>query len=284
MTDRPGVAVLGAGRMGQGLALALLRGGCHVRLYARTEREVVQGPEVVFGDLGRATAGVDAIILAVPDDSVTAMAQELKDSGAVSSTQVVVHLSGSRDRSALKSLDRAALGLGSFWPVQTVPDPGIAPERFAGAYAGLEGDPAAIAIGERLARALGMTPVTVPSAGKILAHAGAVVAGNYPVVLLGLAERLAEQAGVAPALAGEIYLPLVRAAVENAAALGAGAALTGPLRRGDVQTVKAHLKALPASERPAYRALGLQALALIESDGSPPPNAKELKKLLKGSR
>lgn len=284
MTERPGVAVLGAGRMGQGLALALWRGGCRVRLYARTEREVVSGPEVVFGDLTRATDGLDAVILAVPDDSVTLTARELKALGAVTPRQVVLHLSGSRDRSALKPLDGAALGLGSFWPIQTVPDPGIAPERFAGAYAGLEGDPPAITIGERLARTLGMTPVTVPSAGKILAHAGAVVAGNYPVVLLAVAERLAEEAGVAPALAREIYLPLVRAAVENAAAFGAGAALTGPLRRGDVLTVKAHLKALPAPERPAYRALGLQALALIESDGSTPPNAKELKKLLKGSR
>jgi predicted short-subunit dehydrogenase-like oxidoreductase (DUF2520 family) len=281
VTDRPAVAVVGAGRMGQGLALALLRGGCRVALYARTPREVVAGPEPCFGDPAAATAGRDAVILAVPDDAVAATAAELRERGAVGSGQVALHLSGGRDRSALQALEGVAAGIGSFWPIQTVPEPGIAPERFAGAYVGLEGDPSAIEMGERLARALGMTPVVIPSEGKIRAHAGAVVAGNYPIVLLALAESLAEEAGIAPALAREVYLPLLRAAVENAAALGTGAALTGPLRRGDVETVRSHLATLGAAERRTYQVLGLGALDLLQRAGVTPPNLAALRKVLR---
>lgn len=281
MSDRPSVAIIGAGRMGQGLALALLRGGCRVGIHARTRRDIVAGPEAFFGDPAGATAGRDVVILAVPDDAVTDTAADLKAGAAVGREQVALHLSGRRDSSALRALAGMARGTGSFWPIQTVPEPGIAPERFAGAYAGLEGDPAAIEMGERLARALGMTPVVIPAGGKVRAHAGAVLAGNYPIVLLALAEQLAEEAGIAPALAHEVYLPLLRTAVENAASLGTGPALTGPLRRGDIDTIRAHLRTLGAGARRAYRALGLQTLDLLKAAGTSPANASALRKLLR---
>jgi predicted short-subunit dehydrogenase-like oxidoreductase (DUF2520 family) len=126
-----------------------------------------------------------------------------------------------------------------------------------------------------------MTPVRIASAGKPLAHAGAVLAANYVVALLAMAERLAEAAGIGPALAGEIYLPLTRAAVENAAAAGAAHALTGPIRRGDVRTVAAHLDVLGPEVRPLYVLLARETLRLAEAGGLDPERVAQFRELLR---
>ncbi|HEU4763351.1 MAG TPA: DUF2520 domain-containing protein [Gemmatimonadales bacterium] len=275
------VAVVGAGRMGQGIALALTRAGRPVALSARRAGTYPPGPEVVVGDLPAALRGADVVLLAVPDDAIATLALDLARSGGVESYQAVLHLSGVRDRSVLGPLDGLAAGLGSFWPLQTVADPLTAPDRLAGAFAVLEGDPAAVAAGEGLATALGMTAVRIPSAGKPLAHAGAVLAANYVVALLAMAERLAESAGIAPALAGEIYLPLTRAAIENTAAAGAAHALTGPIRRGDLRTVAAHLEVLGPEIRPLYLLLARETLRLAEAGGLDPERAAQFRELLR---
>jgi predicted short-subunit dehydrogenase-like oxidoreductase (DUF2520 family) len=82
------------------------------------------------------------------------------------------------------------------------------------------------------------------------------------VALLGQAVRVAQAAGVPPAA----LLPLVRASVDNVAALGPDDALTGPVARGDADTVARHLATLPGEERDAYRALAREALRLTGRD------------------
>jgi predicted short-subunit dehydrogenase-like oxidoreductase (DUF2520 family) len=93
-------------------------------------------------------------------------------------------------------------------------------------------------------------------------HAAATIASNHLVAMLGQAVRVAEAAGVPP----QALLPLVRASVDNVDALGAGDALTGPVARGDADTVARHLAALPADERTAYRTLAAEALRLTGRD------------------
>ena len=99
---------------------------------------------------------------------------------------------------------------------------------------------------------------------------------NYTVSLAGVAERLARPAGVPQDLAGRIYLPLLAGAAENLRSTTAAAALTGPLRRGDVETVRRHLDSLPADVVPLYRLLGLEALALARAEGLDPATAERL--------
>lgn len=259
------VTVLGAGRMGQALALALRDAGWRPTLFARDPGKVSPLPVEVSADLAKVVAGAAVILLAVPDDAITTVAAGLR-AAAPPMDAVVLHLSGARDRSALAPLEGRAAGLGSFWPIQTVTgSPGVA-GRFAGSFVGLEGDAVALAAGERLAAALGMAPVRIPSAGKALAHAGAVIAGNYLVTLLSVAEGLARAAGVDPSVAGRIYLPLARTTLEN---VGADAidALTGPIARGDVGTVRLHLASLSGSPRETYVMLALATLELAEQRG-----------------
>jgi predicted short-subunit dehydrogenase-like oxidoreductase (DUF2520 family) len=107
-----------------------------------------------------------------------------------------------------------------------------------------------------------MRPFHVANSQRAQYHAAATIASNHLVALLGQAVRVAHAAGVPP----QALLPLVRASVDNVEALGAAAALTGPVARGDVDTVARHLDALPAGERHAYRALASEALRLTGRD------------------
>jgi predicted short-subunit dehydrogenase-like oxidoreductase (DUF2520 family) len=100
-----------------------------------------------------------------------------------------------------------------------------------------------------------------------LYHAAAVVASNYLPVLLALAARLLVHAGVDEDDAVPALLPLMRGTLDNVAELGIGPALTGPVARGDIETVRLHLRMLPEREARLYRDLGREAVALAEARG-----------------
>ena len=192
---------------------------------------------------------------------------------------MVLHLSGLRDREALGPLAATGAALGSFHPLQTVSDPATAAARFAGAYAGIEGDDRALSAAEALAKSLRMIPVPIPSGAKPAYHAGAAFAANYTTALVAVAERLARAAGIPPDVARRLYLPLIRGAAANLEA-GPAAALTGPVRRGDVDTVAAHLAALDPEDRKLYVLLAREALRLAREAGLPSEVAARMAKAL----
>ena len=276
-----GIAIVGAGRMGQGSGLGLAAAGWDVTLLARTARPVALPLRLVAGALPREVVrGAPLVLVATPDDQIGAAAAALAATGGVGPGQTVLHLSGLLDRTALASLAGTGSALGSFHPLQTVAEPKDAPARLRGAFAGIEGDPRALAAGRRVAAALGMTAVPLDPAAKPLYHAGAVFSANYTTALVGVAERLARQAGVPADIAARMYLPLLAGAARNLVDLGTAAALTGPIRRGDLGTIRAHLAALPADVRPLYRMLGLAALELAREAGMAEASARAVRDLL----
>ncbi len=276
------VAVVGAGRMGQGIALALSRSGGAVTLLGRTARPVAPPLTVQAGGWGPAAAGAGIVLLAVPDAAIPLVAARLLEEGGVKAGQAVLHLSGLLDHRALDVLAPTGAALGSFHPLQTVADPATAPERLRGAYAGVEGDERAVAAGEALASALGMVPVRIPSGAKAAYHAGATLVANYTVALTALATRLAADAGVPRGEAARIYLPLLRGAADNLQRLAPAEALTGAIRRGDAGTVAAHLAALDGNDRVLYALLGREALVLARQAGLESGAAAAIERLLDG--
>ncbi len=281
LVSRPAVTIVGAGRMGQGLGLALGAAGHRVSLASRTRHPVA--PPLLLHDGARGDAIRDAqlVVLAVPDGAITPLASELAGEGDIGGDHTVLHLSGLRDREALAPLGPSGAALGSFHPLQTISDPTTAASRFAGAYAGVEGDERAIAAAEALAASLRMLPVRIPSGAKAAYHAGAAIAANYTTALVAVAERLATDAGISPEVAQRLYLPLIRGAAANLEA-GPAAALTGPVRRGDVATVAAHLAALEPGDRELYRLLALEALRLAREAGLSPDLANRMAEALGG--
>ena len=264
--------------MGQGLALALR--GREVSLVSRRGHPVAAPLQLDTGSRAEVVAKASVLILAIPDDAVTALAADLAAEGAVGAHHTVLHLSGLLDRGALSPLGPSGAALGSFHPLQTIADPATAPGRLAGAYAGLEGDHRAVEVGEELAKALRMVPVRLSAAGKAAYHAGAAMVANYTVALYAVAERLAREAGIPPETAARLYLPLLEGVVANLDS-GAAAALTGPVRRGDVRTIRAHLDVLTGADARLYRLLGAEALRLARQAGLPPELADRVAEALR---
>lgn len=190
--------------------------------------------------------------------------------GATAPRPVVAHTSGATSVSALLPCEEAGAATLVFHPLQTFPEPLTGAARFAGAGVAItpcSADPdAAGTMGMKLADILGMRPFFLADGKRGLYHAAATVACNYLVTLEYLADELFVKAGLPEKVTLSLFLPLVRATLENLAARGPIDALTGPLSRGDAATVAGHLDALASAAPeilPAYRALGLATLDLV---------------------
>ena len=214
MRELDSIAVVGAGRLGTALAAALRAAGLRVT-----------------GALGRGAdaSGHAVVLLCVPDGEIAAAA------AAVAPGPLVGHCSGATGLDVLAGHEAFSLH-----PLMTVPA-GAPPDAFAGAGCAVAGStPRGLAVAEALAARLGMHAAHVADEDRAAYHAAASIASNFLVTLEGAAERVAATAGVERAL----LAPLVRAAVDNWATRGAGAALTGPIARGDEATVARQRAAL----------------------------------------
>lgn len=227
------VAVVGAGRVGGPLAAALRAAGL-----------IVEGP------LRRRErpADCDAVILSVPDAEIPVA------STAVAGTAPLVgHTSGATPLAALEPAGAEAFGI---HPLQTFAA-GSGPETFRGAGAAVAGStPRALDCAVFLAERLGMTPFEIDDQGRAAYHAAASIASNFMVTLQAAAESVAAAAGLDPGEARALLVPLLRRTVDNVAELGPERALTGPVARGDHDTV--------ASQRAAVEEVAPHLLALFD--------------------
>jgi predicted short-subunit dehydrogenase-like oxidoreductase (DUF2520 family) len=245
--------------------LALVEAGHDVRLHGRRGKSVPPPLRLSWGGQPPWLDEVEVVLLAVRDGDIASAAAELAASGAVTPRHVVLHLSGLLDATPLAPLRPTGAALGVFHPLQAIAQPETAPERLRGALAVLTGDDRALEAGDGLARSLGLRPVVLPAAGKPRYHAAAAIASNYLVVLAAVAERLMMEAGLSEDAARTGIRGLMAGTLANVTAEGP-AALTGPIARGDVATVRSHLAALPPAMRPLYIALGRVALELAPLD------------------
>lgn len=215
---RLGIAIVGAGRLGNALAHALRASAAE-----RSAAVTVEGP------LGRGADGLgaDVVLLCVPDAEIAAAAAQ------VAPGPLIGHCSGATGLEVLAP-HRAF----SLHPLMTVTAQGA---EFTGVAAAIDAsDQDALAVAERLARLVGLEPMRVAPEDRALYHAAACVASNFLITLEAASERLAASVGIER----RQLVPLVRATVENWAALGGPAALTGPVARGDEATVARHREAV----------------------------------------
>jgi predicted short-subunit dehydrogenase-like oxidoreductase (DUF2520 family) len=170
--------------------------------------------------------------------------------------------------------------VGTFHPLQTVAEPVKGAELLTGAYFAVSGEPGALSLARRLLQAMGSRVITVPVSRRPLYHAAAVFASNYLSGLVAASFRLMAQAGVPPDEALHAILPLARGTLDNLERLGPALALTGPVVRGDVETVRLHLRALEPRERSLYAAMGLETLWVAREAGLGEDVAEELREIL----
>jgi predicted short-subunit dehydrogenase-like oxidoreductase (DUF2520 family) len=267
--------IVGAGRLGLALGYRVAQSGA-VETLAFSGRASAAPDHPIFSrfsSLVRYQAGMappppDAtgVLIAVPDDALPEVAAALAVLDLPSDLPVL-HASGSLSLEVLAPLAAKGHSVGGLHPLAAIADPVDGAERLRGATFGVEGEGAARALAERLVTACEGHLLPIDPGGKALYHAAAVFASNYAVALLAVAGRLMVRAGVGAGDAQAALAGLARGAVENVAEHGPAAALTGPVARGDADTVERHLARLSGPERHLYCLLGREALKLARARG-----------------
>lgn len=277
-TDELSISLAGPGAVGSALLEALGRNGYRILsvISRRTEDSALKGsghllhPEQVCEEkLGT------LLFLTVPDDRIADTAAGLAERVPNWKGRHVVHCSGALTSGALETLAAKGASVASFHPVQTFPA-GSGPELFQGISVSCEGTPGTIALLEAIARKIGSRPVVMDGRQKAIIHLAAVFISNYMVALGGVADRL-----IGNELEGEGLRLLAPLLGQTAANLSAGRpeeCLTGPVSRGDTETVANHLALLQGDRDLAalYRLLGREALRLVSHTSVPPDLQREL--------
>ncbi|HWV38193.1 MAG TPA: Rossmann-like and DUF2520 domain-containing protein [Vulgatibacter sp.] len=259
------VFVLGAGRLGSALAAGLAAAGWEVETWTRSARRVVAaGARQRRGALPD-RIDADLVLLTVPDRVIPVMAQLLADSGRIPPRRVVAHCAGAVGLDALAPLRELGAEVGSIHPLAAV----SRGTDLAGHAAALDGSPAALRLLRRVARDVGLTPISIAADRRAAYHAAASLAANGLVSLADLAVEVLVDAGVPRARALDALVPLMESALRGLGARGLPDALTGPVSRADVPVVSAHLEALAGTAAlEAYRVLALRAVSLAREQGA----------------
>jgi predicted short-subunit dehydrogenase-like oxidoreductase (DUF2520 family) len=274
--ESPSTGIVGAGAVGTALGVALTRAGWPVHAVAsrdpgRRARFTSQVEGVrAFAEAQALVEEVELIILAVPDDAIEPLAREIR----MYSGQAMIHTSGSLGAEVMAPAMAAGTQIGAFHPLVAFADTERAIAALHGAAVAIEGDDQLAALLSDMAERIGATAVRLAPGSKAAYHAAAVLAAGGFVALLDAIAELGAVAGLDEAGSLAIYGPLIEGTLGNARALGIRTALTGPMTRGDVGTLEAHLAALAAHAPAAlelYSAAARREIALALGRGALAP-------------
>jgi predicted short-subunit dehydrogenase-like oxidoreductase (DUF2520 family) len=283
-----GVSIIGAGRLGASLGHALVRRGYDLRalscrtLHSARESARIAGAGRAVTNIVKAAGDSGVVFLCVTDRALPEVAAALAASPLDWNKRTVFHTSGLVPARVLEPLARAGAHTASFHPVQTFARKEADPNLFRGIFYGLEGDPAAVKTALGIVRRLGGAALLLDENEKALYHAACVICSAGGTALFDAASRLLAGTGLDAGDAAHVLLPLAERTLRNVKELGAAAALTGPVSRGDVQAVRSHIQALPAKggARALYAALGLASLETAQKGKIPPKTIRALKRIL----
>ncbi len=274
MTDaaRPRLAIVGRGRAAAALVPRWQAAGYPIV----DQRTRADGPIALL-------AAADVVIVAVSDGAIEEVARALAARPSAAD-ELWLHLSGSRAAAILRVMGADGVsrprGVGGLHPLVALSGPDAALD---GAVAGVEGDADAVVVAEALARAAGLAPVRLDPAGKAAYHAAAVTVAGHATALFAQALTLMAAAGIGADDARRALQPLLRSAAENLAGGPPERVSTGPIVRGDVGTIAAHLAAADALAAPhvaaTYRLLARTQLALVAERLAPATRAALVKLL-----
>lgn len=272
------VSIVGLGRAGGAIAVALDKAGFQIELVVSRDRSVsrkklaqlslTSDPTVSTLD-ERTPITSSVVLVAVPDPFIAQTAELLSE--RIKQASCVLHISGSLPSDILSGKFVGSVPVGSFHPLVSLSDASAGRSSFQGAFFCVEGDAESVKIGNELAIALGGRPFTIEPRMKPLYHAAAVMAAGHVVALFDLACEVLSKTGIAGPSPPEVLWPLVASAVDNLKGQTASRSLTGSFARGDLETIKRHIDALrgegPFLALQAYRLLGAHSVDLARAEG-----------------
>ncbi len=278
------VAIVGAGRVGQSLAKRLRELGWQVGAVVTrspsTARTAVRkiGAGVPHGSLTSAILGADVILITTPDHALRETASSLAQIGGEEwRYKVVLHTSGANDRTVLQPLQRLGACTGSIHPLQTFSGKD-APELDGVVFA-IEGDRESRRVAKIICRTLGGICVSINGSDKVLYHAAATLVAGSALGLVEAATHCFMRIGFGRRHSVRSLLSLMRKMLVNFERLGPKAAWTGPLSRGDLETIARHSQALGAISsryRAAYDVLNDLSIEVLGPSKNPRPNDRAL--------
>lgn len=293
---KPSISIIGPGRLGQALAIALRSLGYPILAFVARHPAGARKAVRAFDKSGTPTQALDwdqlsqlpaadLILITTPDDAIAETAQRLAaaEKGRARH-RTVLHTSGALASDVLTPLAECGFHTGSLHPLVSVSEPGAGAKALRGAFYCLEGDKAALRVARLIVEDLKGKSFSVRPENKALYHAAAVMASPHLVALFDLATEMLAACGVSKRSARQILLPLVESTTNNLMAMNPEQALTGTFARGDVATVRRHLAALSRRELAealeVYRLLGLRSVQLAEKNGLDPKLLDQTRELL----
>lgn len=271
--NKPEVSIIGTGRLGTALAIALSGEGYAIgslvarrREHARRAAALLDVPGRVMGVKELAgSSPPEVLLIATPDDQIANVAKTLaKLNWEAPPTATVLHTSGALSSEVLAPLREKHWSTGSLHPLVSVSEPKAGARLLRGAFWCVEGDKRAVRLARTIVSDLEGKSFAISSDKKPLYHAAAVMASGNVTALFDVALEMLRDCGLNPKQAQAALLPLLASAVRNLEELDPARALTGTFARGDLETVKRHLEALKnnRSALEIYRLLGRRSLEL----------------------
>lgn len=291
---KPQVSIIGTGRLGTALAIALVQQGYSIGALVARRRESAKRAAALLGPLlvwpSRVMAvkelvdlpAPELLLIATPDDQIAKVAESLaKLDWETPRHATVLHTSGALSSSVLAPLRDKNWSTGSLHPLASVSEPKAGARLLRRAFWCVEGDKRAVRLGRAIVADLDGKSFSITSEKKPLYHAAAVMASGNVTALFDLAIEMLSECGLNRKQAQEALTPLLVSAVRNLEQLDPSRALTGTFARGDVETVKRHLEVLKKNKfaLEMYRLLGLRSLDLAASRLDPAV-VKRIKRLI----
>jgi predicted short-subunit dehydrogenase-like oxidoreductase (DUF2520 family) len=266
MARKPTIAIVGAGNLGTAIALQLHNAGYRIReLVSRVRNKSPKAAQLArklgaaYQSITRAQLSADLVWLSVPDREIKNVARSLAATRNWK-PKIAIHSSGALTSDELQPLRRAGAAVASVHPLMTFVA-GVQPQ-LAGVSFAIEGDATAVRAARRIVADLGGEAHPIKKSDKVAYHAWGSFVSPLVIALLATAEEMASHAGVQSGVARKRLLPILHQTINNYANNGPAGAFSGPLIRGDVATVREHLKLLHAipDARDVYLALANSAI------------------------
>jgi predicted short-subunit dehydrogenase-like oxidoreductase (DUF2520 family) len=284
------VSIIGVGRIGGALAIALARSGFEIEFLIHRDPSTANLVSSYLSPTVKLISASDElpdlhshiVLVTTPDPDIALIGQRLD--GRLKPGCVVLHTSGSLSSEIFSGLASTGLHVGSMHPLVSVSDAISGADNLANVYFCVEGDQVAVSTARTIVESLGGRPFSIDSAHKPLYHAAAVTACGHLVALIDIAIEMLSKCGVEKERAKEILLPLITSTVNNLQTQTPARALTGSFARMDSSAVERHLAAIgremPDRVRDVYLLLGEQSLDLAVSNAGNAADERKLRKLI----
>lgn len=281
------IGFIGAGKVGISCGIYLNSNDIYVSGYFSkcledTQIATVKTQSNIYIHLKDLICDCDIIFITTNDDSIQIVKDQIiKEASNVLNGKLIAHMSGSYSSDILKELKEYGCYVYSVHPLQSFADIDSSTDKLSNTVFTLEGCMEKIYVLESLLKTLGNQHFKIDTKNKELYHVGACVVSNYLVTLIDIGLNIFKKIGIDETEAIKALSPLIDGTIENIKSFGTKDSLTGPIARGDTQTIKSHLREIETNMPDMLMFYKLMALETLDISLNTPENIKKIKTILK---